>query len=544
MEIKLKEQQAAQGSQTEPALSDIKRAAVETELKVKAQAEGQFLEEISENAKQDSDDQTEDSSRQEDEGRSERDTVTFSDEGTYYYRLSPEELADLDKMWGKENAELAWKDLLNWEISVAEPISDQLSRLAEIYEKLLADIMGHTIGAVKEQQLSALKQVLSDVLLETLLTRLGKLDGLLRNYGSVAAQTAVKAALYRSVTGVSLSEKELEQFFGSDERASDGSSQNSDSVRNLTENIRLPINDGEEGLEQGVIYERAGKGQIKNSTQYAKRMQEDQGISVWGKKKGTMNRPAEGEWGANAAISPKELNSVYTSKDLELAEDFAQYITRRGNLFISSELSGKSEELYGYLAAIMAIKGQTFSAFSGVDRGLAFELREAVDRMIDFYIQKAWKQSGYINHKTPSFEPKAAYKIYYYIMNQYQTTGNLQEAANKGIRQAYRQFLKKKECRTREEESGSFFTRMRGDMNRDWKTGKQILEKDWREFLAFLGRGDLSNIPVGVLSLSPWGMFAEPERDMQDKAAANPVPIQGVLAGVIILLILLCFFGA
>lgn len=544
MEIKLKEQQAAQGSQTEPALSDIKRAAVETELKVKAQAEGQFLEEISENAKQDSDDQTEDSNRQEDEGRSERDTVTFSDEGTYYYRLSPEELADLDKMWGKENAELAWKDLLNWEISVAEPISDQLSRLAEIYEKLLADIMGHTIGAVKEQQLSALKQVLSDVLLETLLTRLGKLDGLLRNYGSVAAQTAVKAALYRSVTGVSLSEKELEQFFGSDERASDGSSQNSDSVRNLTENIRLPINDGEEGLEQGVIYERAGKGQIKNSTQYAKRMQEDQGISVWGKKKGTMNRPAEGEWGANAAISPKELNSVYTSKDLELAEDFAQYITRRGNLFISSELSGKSEELYGYLAAIMAIKGQTFSAFSGVDRGLAFELREAVDRMIDFYIQKAWKQSGYINHKTPSFEPKAAYKIYYYIMNQYQTTGNLQEAANKGIRQAYRQFLKKKECRTREEESGSFFTRMRGDMNRDWKTGKQILEKDWREFLAFLGRGDLSNIPVGVLSLSPWGMFAEPERDMQDKAAANPVPIQGVLAGVIILLILLCFFGA
>lgn len=544
MEIKLKEQQAAQGSQTEPALSDIKRAAVETELKVKAQAEGQFLEEISENAKQDSDDQTEDSSRQEDEGRSERDTVTFSDEGTYYYRLSPEELADLDKMWGKENAELAWKDLLNWEISVAEPISDQLSRLAEIYEKLLADIMGHTIGAVKEQQLSALKQVLSDVLLETLLTRLGKLDGLLRNYGSVAAQTAVKAALYRSITGVSLSEKELEQFFGSDERASDGSSQNSDSVRNLTENIRLPINDGEEGLEQGVIYERAGKGQIKNSTQYAKRMQEDQGISVWGKKKGTMNRPAEGEWGANAAISPKELNSVYTSKDLELAEDFAQYITRRGNLFISSELSGKSEELYGYLAAIMAIKGQTFSAFSGVDRGLAFELREAVDRMIDFYIQKAWKQSGYINHKTPSFEPKAAYKIYYYIMNQYQTTGNLQEAANKGIRQAYRQFLKKKECRTREEESGSFFTRMRGDMNRDWKTGKQILEKDWREFLAFLGRGDLSNIPVGVLSLSPWGMFAEPERDMQDKAAANPVPIQGVLAGVIILLILLCFFGA
>lgn len=540
MEIKLQEQQTAQSPQGEPAASDIKKAAAEAEIRVRAQAEGKFLEETTEKSRQDSDQKAEESSKDEEEGRSGRDTAALSNEGRYY-KLSPEELSDLDKMWGREKADLAWSDLLNWAVSPLEPVSDQLSRLAGIYEKLLAAILSNTTGAVKEQQLSELERILSDILLETLHTRLGQLDSLFQKYGTKDSGAALRAALYRSVTGASLSERELERFFAREEGTAESRPLKEAPAGNPTENIRLPVSDGEEGLEQGIIYERAGEGRIKNSSQYARRMQEDAGISVWGRKNGSKAGTRVGEWGAKAVISPKEQNSIYTLRDLELAEDFAQYMTRKGNLFLISELSGNSEELYGFLAAIMAIKSNTFSAFSGVDKGLAFELRGAVDRMIDFYIQRAWKQSESGGRNTPSFEPKEAYKIYYYIMNQYQTTRNLQEAANKGIRQAYRQFLKKKECQSREEDRGAFFTKNRGDMTRDWKEGKQILEKDWKEFLTFLGQGDLGNIPAGVLSLSPWGMFAEPERVQTDRSLSGSVPVWGVLAGVLFLLF--WFFG-
>jgi hypothetical protein len=128
------------------------------------------------------------------------------------------------------------------------------------------------------------------------------------------------------------------------------------------------------------------------------------------------------------------------------------------------------------------------------------------------------------------------------MMNLYQTTKDLRETANKGIRHAYQQFLKKKESLENREDSGTFFTKEKKDPKEDWKEGKRIVERDWKEFLAFMGREDSGGIPLGVLELSPWGMLAETEKLSKEKGGgAGPVFLAGAVA-VIFILVLFWFF--
>jgi len=215
-------------------------------------------------------------------------------------------------------------------------------------------------------------------------------------------------------------------------------------------------------------------------------------------------------------------------------------------LLRGSGLSGGSEELYGFLAALMAIKSQTFGAYSGINKGLAADLREAVDRMIDYYIQEAFRQSEgamkRLGGRNVLFQPRSAYKIYYYMLNLYQTTRDLRETANKGIKHAYQQFLKDKECPEGKDDSGSFFTKDNRDPREDWKEGKKIVERDWKEFLSFIGREDLGGIPLGIMELSPWGMLAEPELTSRGRGSTISPVFLGGAAIVIFILVLFMFF--
>ena len=125
-------------------------------------------------------------------------------------------------------------------------------------------------------------------------------------------------------------------------------------------------------------------------------------------------------------------------------------------------------------------------------------------------------------------------------MNLYQTTRDLQETANKGIRHAYRQFLKKKEGMRDADESSFFFSKAKKDAIEDWKDGKRYVERDFKEFHAFLNGQDQNGLPFGLLELSPWGMFTEPER----RSVRGKVPATSplLIGGAALLLILLLVF--
>lgn len=545
MEIKAQDPPVAGAPIGEPGAGDMQRAVEEADVRERIRAGEQFIEELSRNAEKSHEQKSGEGSgdsretKETKETRPGRDMAALSGESGYY-KLSKEELSDLDKMWGKEEADLAWKDILGWSPSAFSSFSDELDSLAAIYKELLLAILEHTTAGVQEDQLAALEAALSDILMKMLEARMGELETLLGRFGPQSSMTALKAALYRGVTGNTLSGRELERVFkGQPEKSGDSAALNPGS-------IRTPVNESGVDGEQGMIYQPAGEGRIKNDPLYAQRMRKEASVSAL-EGSGIPGAKVNQVHGAQTSLSSIGKNEVYSPADLELAERFAGYMNRRGNLLRASGLSGGSEELYGFLAALMAIKSQTYGAYSGINKGLAADLREAVDRMIDFYIQEAFKQSENMvkrpgSRNTP-FQPRAAYKVYYYMMNLYQTTRDLRETANKGIRHAYQQFLKERECLEGGEDSGSFFTKEKKDPREDWKEGKRIVERDWKEFLSFMGREDLGGIPLGIMELSPWGMLAEPELfPKKGGSTAGPVFLAGAAAVILILILFLSFY--
>lgn len=543
MEIKVQDRPNAASPTGEPAAADMKKAVEEANLKSRLEASEVFMEELARSeeemkeqkarsrAEGSGEDDKDKETEREDGKRAGngRDTAALSEESVYY-KLSPEELSDLEGMWGKEAADLAWEDILKWNPSLAKAVADELAGLAGIYKELLSAILANTTAGLQGQQLALLDKTLSDILMEMLNARMGELEALFGKFGTGASMTAVKAALYRAVTGNALSGKELEQVF------KESLSRKGSGPDRREGSIRIPVSEEADEADQGIIYQKAGDGRIKNDSQYAQRMRKETAAAVW-------NRAASG---AQASISSIGKNTVYSSDDLEMAERFAGYMNRSGNLLKAPVLSGGSEELYGFLAAVVSIKSQLYMVKTGIHKGLASDLREAVDRMIDLQLQEALRQSeaglpGGQTGKRPSFQPRSAYRIYYYIMNLYQTARDPEEAINKGLRHAYQQYFKRKEYEKRDLEPGSFFTKEKREPVGDWKEGKRFLEQDWKDFLSFVERGDTGDIPLGVLVLSPWGMFVEQEASSPRGSGGNPVFLIGAAAAVLLLIAIFVF---
>lgn len=547
METKVQDRTNAVSSAGDLAAADMKKAVEEAEMKSRLEASAVFMEEMDRSEAEMREKKARsraEAGRDDDKGTEReagerlvngRDKAALSEESAYY-KLSPEELLDLDRMWGKEAADQAWANILKWNLSLAKSVADELSSLAEIYKELLSAILANTTAGVQGQQLALLDKTLSDILVEVLNTRMGELDALFERFGTGTSMAAVKAALYRAVTGNAISDRELDQVF------KESVSQKDASPDGRSGGIRVPVNEEADESAQGIIYQKAGEGRIKSDSQYAQRMRKETAAAVWTMAEG-QGKPE----GAQASISSSiGKNTVYSSGDLEIAERFAGYMNRGGNLLKSPVLSGGSEELYGFLAAVVSIKSQIYMTATGIHKGLASDLREAVDRMIDFQLQEALRQSeaeagSGPYGKKPSFQPRSAYRIYYYIMNLYQTTKDPVEAVNKGLRHACQQYFKRKEYEKKDFEPGSFFTKEKREPVSDWKEGKRFLERDWNDFLGLLGRGDQGGVLYGVLVLSPWGIFAEPEASPSKGGGGSPVFLIGVGAAVLLLIAIFIF---
>jgi hypothetical protein len=127
-------------------------------------------------------------------------------------------------------------------------------------------------------------------------------------------------------------------------------------------------------------------------------------------------------------------------------------------------------------------------------------------------------------------------------MNLYQTKADVNEAANKGLRYAYQQFLKKKEITENTREPEPFFTKDKRNPAEDFKEGRKLIERDWNEFSEFLSSGNFKEVPQGVLILSPWGMLAEPETDTaRSEGILSPVFLAGGAAAIVILILIFTF---
>ncbi|MFT4107859.1 MAG: hypothetical protein QM657_19065 [Lacrimispora sp.] len=524
MEIKAQDLSSAGAARGEPPVQELPPN-VEAALEMgKIQTDGKLIEAMAQK-------EEENKNNPQSTGESGKDQAVLSRESRPYRQLRSQSAVSEEKQ-GREILELAWKSLQNWAVSLDISLESELLNLGAMYEKLVEQMLLYGTQETTGGQPGTLDQILSEVLSKILNTRLGELNGLFKAYGTQGSVRSLQTALYRSVTGHSPDQGELDRVFkvqrDFDAEAGDFP------VRG---GIRTPVNQG--SLSRGIIYQPDGQGRIVRNERYTDRMEMEFPLA--------MKAGREKAYGAEASISAMGKNRVYSPADLEPGERFAGYISRRGNLFAAQGISGTSGELYGFLAAVMAIKSQTYAAISPVEKEMSSDLRSTVDKMIDLYIQEeAARQEG--DNKAGTgirkglFEPRAAYKTYYYMMNLYQTTGDLQEVINKGLRHAYRQYLKKRESAGEDEKEGFFFSKEKREALEDWKDGKRILERDWREFLNFLEGEGLGHILPGLLELSPWGMFAEPEKP-SEKRAVSPAVVFGVLAGLILLMLFLGFMG-
>ncbi|GLB31306.1 hypothetical protein LAD12857_32290 [Lacrimispora amygdalina] len=445
-------------------------------------------------------------------------------------------VSDSPEVWDEEEWKEAFREFADWRPSENLSFPEELDQLAKVYKELLLAVLTH--GTQEGGETGRLNQELSLLLQKLLMARLGDLELLLKNYGSPISITALRGAVCRSVMGKNLTQAELNQIFGSGDLAGKPGTV-------IESGIRTPVSDKENETGMGIIYQPAGSGTIKNNQGYAESLMRETSMIIL--EKGASIKGKAGKTpGASLTISPLKTGRVYEIKDLETAQRFAAYMNREGNLFKLAGLTGKSEELWGFLAALMSIKSQVFVSYLGMEKGLAMDLREAGDRMIDELIQEMVSQSllkySGASVRNHVFEAKDVYKIFYYMMNIYQAKADVNEAANKGIRYAYQQFLKKKEVSENRREPESFFTKEKKIPAEDFKEGRKLIERDWREFLNFLSSGNSSEMPQGILMLSPWGMLAEPETVMErDEGNIRPAFILGGGAALVILIIIVSF---
>lgn len=523
MEIKGKDQPLL-AKENDPSTGEIQKAVEQAMLRETIAAEASFIEEVGENVKASQTDASHAPKEETREPEKSTDRAAISEEGDPY-RDRRDGNEELDRMREEEKLKEALKSLKDWMPSFNKRVEDEINDLTAMYQELLRSILEHSPAGSREAQISTLNEKLSELLLKLLNSRLGELKALLDSYGSPEAKEAVRKALYYNITGKAIDRKELliifKDLFNADMVLKDGKDSLSSSQK---------YSQGQE--RQGMIYQPDGSGRIKNEPGYAGRIAKEAYLPQphWTKEMALEVKSASG---AQVSISPMAEKNVYTIQDLALAERFSQYINHSGNLFGAAALSGSSEELYGFLAALMTIKTQVYCIRSGLDKGLASELREAIDQLIDFYIQEEYRRSSENGRQSqgqkPFFQTKDAYKIFYYIMGLYHTNGDLSESFNKGIRQAYRQFLKKQEGIKASEESFCFFSGEKKDTREDWKAGKRYVEEDFKGFTALLNESGENMLPIGVLELSPWGMFLEPEpSDNKEKGLALPHLIWGL----------------
>lgn len=514
----------------EDTASEVRQAVKQAMIKETIAAGASFIEEVGESIRTLEEAKKNSSSEGTSEPENTKDQAAISEAGDHY-RDRKYGNEDLDRIKKEEDMKSAFEAMEDWEPSFDKTVEKELEDLASIYKELLRSILGQGLGEGMEGQISFLDERLSGLLLKLLNSRLGELEALLDTFGSPEAREAMRKALYYNVTGKSIDKKELHMIFKD--------LPNLGTVtREGQENISDSSDKPQGQRKQGMIYQPDGTGRIKNEPGYAGRLAKESYLPL-SQQKLKMGQQYDNSSGAQVSISPMAEKNIYSSQDLALAETYAKYINHSGNLFTSPVLSGRSEELYGFLSALMTIKTNAFCINSGIDKGLATELREAVDRLIDLYIQEEYNRSTEGGRRREGqkafFQPKNVYKIFYYVMGLYHTNGDLLESANKGIRQAYRQFLKKQEGIKVSEEATSFFSKEKKDAKEDFKAGKQYLEQDFKEFTDLLGSLNENGVPLGVLELSPWGMFIEPEASFDRQK--TPGSSMFLIGGGVILLI-------
>lgn len=397
--------------------------------------------------------------------------------------LTEEQLESLLKLFSFEELEEAWNKLMNWYPNPQFSMIANLKELTDLYQLLLNGILSNTEGTEQANQLLKLENLITRTVQRLVKQFAGELSSFWQQYESEQTISKLQNSFYNRVTGRTLPPEEIRKAF------SDGT-------------IKQTMGND----SQGLIYKPDSQKRIiteKNSAStYARAFRE----------------------GSSSLTETPHFQSsagrLYKLGDIEKAEYFVHHLKESGGLLANPKFTSRSSELTGLLCAITNLKGQVFSEHSGVDSNMGVTMKNAVNNMIDSHITSGVTRNT--RFVSSSDSNKQIYKVYYYVMSEYSRTKKPDESVQEGLKYANQAFHSKKEeqngkeTAARPEDWKVFFSNDKKDPWLSLKSGCQILEKDWMNFLAAIGQRQNRRISLNSLEQNLWRM--------SQKGSAPPFP--------------------
>lgn len=445
-------------------------------------------------------------SREKETERETRDTPELSPQSKWF-GLEGKLLQEANLKWILEMEQELWEELLNWSPTPTGNLSKELEELSKLYLALLEAILTHTTGQDQIVQRERLDEVLSLKLNLVLEVRLKNLMALLERMGQRETIAQIRYSLYKQTTGENISPKAAERFFLA------GRLEMKDGI--LADVNRTTFGSaGRTFEEEGSVYQSCGGRNVRISQDFA--AQRKSGELEISQRSQVLS---EGKNGSGTI-------KVFSGEELVQADAFAKHLNESIPLLERMGGAKGNQEAAGYLAALTAIKGEVYLSNAAQSGAMDAPVKSLINQLVDYYLNQ-----------------KGAYEAYYYTVGIYEKTKDPQKAVEEGLAYAYRLFLEKKgnaayKEQTAYSDEAGFFQMLSGQtMEENFRKGARLLEENWKDFLAALGREGRS-ITLRMQRYSPWGamMEAEERRKARDQKAEQLFLKQALVVAVIVFL--------
>lgn len=123
----------------------------------------------------------------------------------------------------------------------------------------------------------------------------------------------------------------------------------------------------------------------------------------------------------------------YSGADIERTQRFLDYFTNRGDLYQRLPAIRGNEELAGFLLAENMVKAQVYSEYAGVGKSMGKDIRQAFQRLINFYLEPGSDRHGaQASALRETADMGKVRRIYYHIMRILWRSGNREKYWRRG----------------------------------------------------------------------------------------------------------------
>lgn len=410
-----------------------------------------------------------------------------------------------------------WLILENWIPSPGQSLAYELDLLKKQYEIILWKIMEYFNQEESERLVRMLDSHIIALIQKLEIMEFPNLHLFLEEFGSRTVDADIKTALFRLLTGRSISPQKL--------------------LYKMQESPVCTQKDAPLG-QDGLLYCRNSSNTVKIDKIYQQNLRDAEQAALKEDCVHTVKK---------AGAFSHVFKTNYTARDIERTEHFIQYINQGGSLLSGSPFTALNEELIGFLMAETMIKAQIFMEYSVSGSGMEKSLLPAMDKYLFHTLADGYHRCQLLEHniKDRGLDEKAVWQTYHIIMNLFCKHKNPQKTLSKGLIYALEQFIAKKKApeykvmRRYGEHSGFFRnTPPEKDSQKELAYGVHVIEKEWRNFLTAIGQKENQHLQL-VMPHAPWGIIMETQEPEQRPHFIHPVffLIAGAVAVAAVILI-------